>query len=453
MSRRCVSRRLFLSSTAAATSALALGAYVNPAPARESKSPLERVRIAGIGTTGKGGDYIKQVATAGAEIVALADVDDNLLAKGAALYPDARKYRDFRQMLEKEAEHVDAVTVGTPDHCHAPAAVMAMRLGKHVLCEKPLTHTVKEARVLAQLAKEKRLVTQMGNQIHAGDNYRRVVELVQAGAIGPVKEVHVWATGAVPGRAKFKVGKPVPAGLDWDLWLGPAPQRPYSEVDWAGQSSNRGNGIHPFNWRVFWDYGNGTFGDFGCHYMDLAHWALDLRAPSAVEASGAPFDPVSTDWCVAKYEFPARGILPAVTMHWYDGGKRPALLAKLKRKDGQGFDWGGGQIFVGSEGMILSNYDQHYLFPEEKFADFKRPEPTIPSSIGHYKEWVEAVKTGGPTTCNFDYAGALTEVVLLGTVAYKAGKRIEWDAEKFKITNAQGAEQFLHKEYRKGWTL
>jgi hypothetical protein len=162
---------------------------------------------------------------------------------------------------------------------------------------------------------------------------------------------------------------------------------------------------------------------------------------------------VSTDWCVAKYEFPARGILPAVTMHWYDGGKRPALLAKLKRKDGQGFDWGGGQIFVGSEGMILSNYDQHYLFPEEKFADFKRPEPTIPSSIGHYKEWVEAVKTGGPTTCNFDYAGALTEVVLLGTVAYKAGKRIEWDAEKFKITNAQGAEQFLHKEYRKGWTL
>lgn len=440
MSRRSLSRRTFLSASAAASGALALGAYVNPAPAKESKSPNERVRIAGIGTTGKGGDDIKQVATAGAEIVALADVDDNLLAKGAAVYPDARKYRDYRVMLEKEAENIDAVTVGTPDHSHAPATAMALRLGKHALCEKPLTHTVKEARILAELAKEKKLVTQMGNQIHATDNYRRVVELVQAGIIGPVKEVHVWA-GAVYNNAKFTTGTPVPAGLDWDLWLGPAPQRPYSEE------------VHPFKWRAFWDYGTGTLGDFGCHYMDLAHWVLHLRAPTAVETSGPPYDPVSTDWCIARYDYPARDKMPAVKLTWYDSRKRPELLSTLKNKDGKGFDWNGGQLFVGSEGMILSKYDEHYLFREGKFAEIKRPEPTIPASIGHYKEWVEAIKTGGPTTCNFDYAGALTEAVLLGTVAIRSGKRIEWDAAGFKIPNAPDAEKWLHKEYRKGWTL
>jgi predicted dehydrogenase len=440
ISRRNVSRRTFLSASAAASGALALGAYVNPAPAQESKSPLERVRLAGIGSTGKGGDDIRQMATAGAEIVALADVDQNLLEKGAELYPEARKYQDYRVMLEKEAENLDGVIVGTPDHSHAPATAMALRLGKHAYCEKPLTHTVREARVLAELAKENKLVTQMGNQIHAGENYRRVVELVQAGAIGPVTEVHVWA-GAVYTDAKFTTGTPAPAGLDWDLWLGPAPQRPYSE------------GVHPFKWRAFWDYGTGTLGDFGCHYMDLAHWALDLRGPTAVEASGAPYDPVSTGWCIAHYEYPARDKMPAVKLHWYDSGKRPELLSTLKNKEGKEFDWNGGQIFVGSEGMILSNYSEHYLFPEEKYADFKRPEPTIPASIGHYKEWVEAIKTGGPTTCNFDYAGALTEAVLLGTVAYRSGKRIEWDAANFKITNAPDAEQWLHKEYRQGWTL
>lgn len=441
MSRSPVTRRTFLSASAAASSALALGAYVNPAPAQESKSPIGRVRVAGIGTTGKGGDDVRQMATAGAEIVALADVDENLMEKGAALYPAVRKYQDYRVMLEKEEKNIDAVVIGTPDHSHAPATAMALRMGKHAYCEKPLTHTVYEARKLAELAKAKKLVTQMGTQIHAGDNYRRVVELVQSGVIGDVTEAHVWA-GAVYTNAKYTSGSQVPSGLDWDLWLGPAPKRPYSE------------GVHPFKWRAFWDYGTGTLGDFGCHYMDLAHWALNLRAPTAVEATGTPYDPVSTPgWCIAKYEFPARGKMPAVKLTWYDSGKRPELLAALKGKDGKGFDWGGGQIFVGSQGMILSNYGEHYLFPEAKFADFKRPEPTIPASIGHYKEWVEAIKTGGPTTCNFDYSGALTESVLLGTVAYRSGKRIEWDAASFKITNEPDAQKWLHTEYRQGWTL
>jgi predicted dehydrogenase len=441
MSRRRVSRRTFLSASAAASGALALGAYVNPAPAQESKSPSERVRVAGVGTTNQAAHDLGNVAAAGAEIVALANVDDNLMEKGAAAYKGVRKYRDYRIMLEKEDQNIDAVVVATPDHSHAPAAAMALRLGKHTFCEKPLTHTVKEARTLAELAKAKKLVTQMGTQIHAGDNYRRVVELIKAGAIGSVAEVHVWA-GAVYTNARFTADIPAPTGLDWDLWLGPARKRPYSD------------GVHPFKWRAFWDYGTGTLGDFGCHYMDLAHWALDLRAPTAVEATGTPYDPVSTPgWCLATYEYPARGKMPAVKLKWYDSGKRPELLASFKGKDGKGFDWNGGQIFVGSEGTILSNYGEHNLFPADKFADYKRPEPTIPASIGHYKEWVEAIKSGGTTTCNFDYSGALTEAVLLGTVAYRSGKRIEWDAASFKITNAPDAEKWLHKEYRQGWTL
>jgi predicted dehydrogenase len=319
---------------------------------------------------------------------------------------------------------------------------MAMRLGKHVYCEKPLTHTVYEARTLANLAKEHKLVTQMGNQIHAGDNYRRVVELIRAGAIGKVEEVHVWVTAAYSG-AKFTTGTQAPAGLDWDLWLGPAPDRPYSE------------GVHPFNWRKFWDYGTGALGDFGCHYMDLAHWALDLRAPTAVEASGPPVDAVSAPaWCIATYQYPARGELPAVKLTWYDSGKQPELARSLMLGDrplGEVFK--SAQLFIGSEGMLVSDYGRHYLLPEDKFAGFQRPPQTIPASVGHHREWVEAIKSGGKTTCNFDYAGALTEAVLLGTVAYRSGERIEWDAENLKVKNSPEAQALIHKEYRKGWTL
>jgi len=437
---RLATRRQFLTTSAAAASALALGAYANPAPAQESKSPNERLRIAAVGTTGRAGGNLSELSSQ--DIVALADVDANLLEKGAAKFGSARKYRDFRVMLEKEADNIDAVLVSPPDHNHAPAAAMAMRLGKHCYCEKPLTHTVFEARTLINLAKEKKLVTQMGTQIHAGDNYRRVVELIQAGAIGPVSEVHVWVpTQYTDGR--FTTGTPAPAGLDWDLWLGPATERPYSE------------GVHPFWWRKFWDYGTGTLGDFGCHYMDLVHWALDLRAPTAVEATGPAYGLVSCPaWCIANYEYPARGKLPAVKLHWYDSGKQPELASTLKiggKAVGDVFK--GAQLFIGSEGMLVSNYDRHVLLPEDKFAGFKRPEQTIPSSIGHHREWVEAIKTGGKTTCNFAYSGALTEAVLLGTVAYRSGKRIEWDAEHLKVVNAPEAQQFLHKEYRKGWML
>lgn len=435
---RNVSRRGFLKTSALAS--MAIGAFhVGSVSATTRRSPNERLRLAAVGVTGRAGDNVRECS--GEEIVAAADIDSDLLAKGVEAFPAARKYADWREMLDKEAENIDAVIVGTPDHSHAPASALALRLGKHVYCEKPLTHTVKESRVLATLAKEKSLVTQMGNQIHAGDNYRRVVELIKAGAIGKVSEVHVWA-GAVYTDGKFTTDVPCPPNVNWDLWLGPAPERPYSA------------GCHPFNWRRFWDYGNGTLGDFGCHFMDLAHWALDLKDPVKIEARGPAVDSVSTPaWCEVDYVYPAVGDRPEVTLYWYDSGRKPALLNDLKDRNGNALNWGGGQLFVGEKGCLLSDYGQHLLLPESDFVDYQRPEPSIPSSIGHHKEWLEAIRTGGTTTCNFGYAGALTEAVLLGTIAYRSGEAIEWDAANLRVTNSDRAQQLVHKEYRKGWDL
>lgn len=435
---RPVSRRRFLAQSAV-VSAVASGYFVNPGRAADSKSPNERLNLAAVGATGRAGANIQGCASQ--NIIAIADVDSGLLDKGAVPYPNARKYRDYRVMLEKEAEKIDGVLVGTPDHSHAPAAAMALRLGKHVYCEKPLTHTVKEARTLANLAKEKKLVTQMGTQIHAGANYRRVVELVEQNAIGAIREVHVWA-GAQYTGGKFTTDKPCPETLNWDLFLGPAPERPYSD------------GVHPFHWRRFWDYGTGALGDFGCHFMDLVHWALKLRNPVKVRAEGPEVEAVSTPaWNIVHYEYPARGDLPPVKLTWYDSGRRPPLLATLKDAAGKPLDWGGGQLFVGEKGMIVSDYGRNLLLPADKFTDYKRPEAYIPDSIGHHEEWINAIKTGGTTTCNFDYSGALTESVLLGTVAYRSGEAIEWDSENLKVKNSEKAQQLIHKEYRKGWTL
>ncbi len=410
-------------------------------------SPNERLNIAAIGATGRAGVNIAGVA--GHNIIAIADVDSNLLDKGCEKYPNARKYRDFRVMLEKEAEKIDAVVIGTADHTHAPAAAMAMRLKKHVYCEKPLTHTVYEARQLAKLARENNLVTQMGTQIHAGENYRRVVELVQSGAIGDIREVHVWHNVNYGGR-KFVTGAPQPKHVDWDLWLGPAPERAYSECEFGGERKP----VHPFNWRGFWDYGTGGLGDIGCHYLDLVHWALKLGHPTQIAAIGPPVhaDAATTD-LVVKYEYPAREQLPPVTLTWYDGKQRPQRLWTLRDAAGKPIDWPVGHLFVGSEGMILSNYNEHRLLPEEKFADFRPPEPSIPKSIGHHNEWTEAIKSGGPTTCNFDYSGRLTESVLLGVVAYRSGTDLDWDGAALQVTNSPKAQAMLHKEYRKGWTL
>jgi predicted dehydrogenase len=446
MTKQC-NRRAFLGQSLVVGGTLAAGIHVNSSSVSASSSSTEKLNIAAIGTANRAASDISGCSSE--NIVALADVDASFLAKAGGTYKRARQYRDYRVMLEKEGDKIDAVIVGTPDHTHAAAAAMALRMGKHVYCEKPLTHTVYEARKLAELAKQKNLVTQMGTQIHAGDNYRRVVELVQSGTIGKIAEVHVWV-GVNYAGSRFLTDKPKPAHLDWDLWLGPANNRPYSEATINGKHQT----VHPFHWRWFWDYGTGGLGDFGCHYMDLPHWALKLKHPTSIVATGPKVLPeATTAGIVVKYEYPARGDMPPVSMTWYDGGKKPKIASTLKDKNGNPLNWGSGQLFVGEKGMILSNYGSHLLLPADKAADFKRPDPFIPKSIGHHKEWIEAIKTGGTTTCNFDYSGALTEAVLLGVVSYRSGQQLQWDAKNLKVTNSPAGQQLIHKEYRKGWTL
>ncbi|MCA9229774.1 MAG: Gfo/Idh/MocA family oxidoreductase [Planctomycetales bacterium] len=444
-----LTRRRFLERSVLAGTAAATAWYVNPRPALASKSSLEKLNLAAIGTGNRAAANIQGCASQ--NLVALADVDANFLDAAATTYSGARKYRDFRVMLEKEAEKIDGVIVATPDHTHAPAAAMAMRMGKHTYCEKPLTHTVYEARKLAELAAQNNLVTQMGNQIHAGDNYRRVVEIVESGTIGPVREVHVWVSVDYSG-AVLTTGHAKPEHVDWDLWLGPAPKREYVESRISGEAQT----VHPFHWRWFWDYGNGGLGDFGCHYMDLAHWALKLKHPTRISATGPePQAEAATSGIVVNYDYAARGELPPVKMTWYDGGKRPEILSTYEIKDEQGkpIDWNSGQLFIGEKGALISNYGTHQLLPQEKAAALTVPEPYLASSIGHHNEWIEAIKSGGATTCNFDYAGALTEAVLLAVASYRSGETIEWDAKNFKTLNSPRAQQLLHREYRKGWTL
>jgi predicted dehydrogenase len=305
-----------------------------------------------------------------------------------------------------------------------------------VYCEKPLTHSVYEARVAAQVAAEKRVATQMGTQIHAEKNYRRAIELLEAGAIGAVREVDIWTTAAEGGGDRPQETPPVPATLDWDLWLGPAPIRPYHPC------------YLPRQWHFWWDFGGGVLGNVGCHYLDLAFWALQLRHPTTVEAEGPPLHPETTPRTMTiRYEFPARGSLPPVQLTWYQGRKSPRVETDKVPA------WDTGFLFVGEKGMLLADYNRRVLLPEDRFVGYEPPSPTIPDSIGHYAEWIAACKTGSPTGCNFDYAGALTETVLLGNVAFRAGQKLEWDAAGLTATNCPAASQFIRREYRPGWTL
>ena len=431
MSIKNSNRRDFLRTTGAGAALLSAGVWRETAAA-ESTAASEKLNIACIGTANRAAADIDGVK--GENIVALCDVDQIYLDRAAGKFPGARKYADYREMLDKEAGKIDAVVIGTTDHHHAPATIRAIRAGLHVYCEKPLTHTVHEARVIAEAAKKHGVATQLGTQIHAGNNYRRVTEIIQSGAIGAVNEVHVWVGKGWGGGDRPKTAEQPPANLSWDLWLGPAPERPFAKGRY-----------HPGQWRRWWDFGQGTLGDMGCHYMDLPFWALGLRHPTGCVAEGAAVHPETCPLgLVVHYDFPKTDKHEALKFTWYDGNKTPKSIAGERVP-------GSGVMFIGSEGKMFADYGSYRLFPKEKFAAYKPPAPTIPNSIGHHAEWIKACKDGSPTTCNFDYSGALTETVLLGNVAYRTGEAIDWDAKNLKVTNTAGAEKYVRKEYRSGW--
>jgi len=435
-----LNRRDFLRNVALGSSGLIV--LANSRSARSAQAN-EKLNIACIGVGGRGAADVNGVASE--NLVALCDVDDQRAAPTFERFPQAKRYRDFRTMFDEMHSRIDAVVIGSPDHTHAPAGMMAMKLGKHCYCEKPLTHSVYEARQMAEIAKKNQLVTQMGTQIHAGDNYRRVVELVQAGAIGSVREVHVWLGANFNGPPKPATlsqpdapidHPPIPGTLDYDLWLGPAAHRRYSPA------------YVPFQWRYWWNFANGQLGDFFCHYCDLVFWALHLRHPMTVEAQGPVPDERTAKWTVARQEFAARGTLPPVTLNWYNGGPYPTCIKEKNIPQ-----WGSAVLFVGSKGMLISDYSRHQLLPEDRYVDFQRPEPFIPTSIGHHQEWIAACKTGGPTTCNFEYSGALTEAALLCNVALRTGKKLTWDARRLKAIGCPEADHLVRRKYREGWTL
>ncbi|MGB9602671.1 MAG: Gfo/Idh/MocA family protein, partial [Limisphaerales bacterium] len=411
-------------------------------------SPNEKLNIAGIGIGGQGRSDLNNMNTE--NIVALCDVDWSYAAGTFKQYPNAKKYKDYRKMLDEQKD-IDAVVVATPDHHHFFASMCAIQHGKHVYCEKPLTHSVWEARELAKAARDKKVATQMGNQGQASEETRRLCEFVWDGAIGNVYEAHIWTDRPSNGLFKEywpqgvdrpKDTPPVPETLDWDLWIGPAPMRPYHPI------------YVPFRWRGWWDFGTGALGDIGCHAFDPVFRALKLGHPLTVEASSSRVNeetfPLAS---MVTYHFPARGSLPPVKLVWYDGGLRPPRPEGLPDGVQMGTN---GRLLIGDKGFILGNK----IFPDKRRNEYKEPPKTIPRSPGHYQEWILACKGGKPAGSNFDWAGPLTEVVLLGNIALRVQLReeltyhkIEWDPEKLQIKNLPEANKFIKREYRQGWSI
>jgi len=443
-----ISRRDFLGSAAAAAAAFTIvPRHVLGGPG--NNPPSEKLNIAGIGIGGRGASVLEGIESQ--NIVALCDVDWRHAAGTFMRYPEARKYRDFREMLDKEDKNIDAVTVATPDHVHAVASIAAIKRGKHVYCEKPLTHSVYEARKLAEAAHEHKVATQMGNQGQASEETRLMCEYIWDGAIGPVRQVHVWTDRPSNGLFNFfwpqgvdrpKETPPVPETLDWNLWLGPAPYRPYHPA------------YLPFKWRGWWDFGTGALGDMGCHRLDPVFRALKLGHPTSVEATSTLVNketyPVAS---IVHYNFPARQDMPPVTVTWYDGGLKPPRPEEMNEGEQMGTN---GALFVGDDGKML----EHRLIPESRRQEYGKPPQVLPRSPGHFVEWIQACKGGKPAGSNFDWAGSLAEVVLLGNVALRVELRemltrtkLLWDGPNMKITNIPEANEFLRCKYREGWNL
>jgi hypothetical protein len=461
-----INRRRFIYSTALAAGALAT--RLTPADAGvKLKSPNEKLDIGCIGVAGARGRQdvsgladVDEKGVPQQNIVALCDVDENNLKMWAQVLPAARLYPDYRKMLDKE-KTLDAVSVTIPDHQHGPAAMMAMAAGKHVYCEKPLTHSVWEARQLTLAARKYGVVTQMGNQGHAMEGNRRLCEMIAAGAIGPVREVHCWTDrpvhveggpGWVQGHDRPPGSEPVPANLDWDLWLGPAPKRPFV----AGWPEDKRLPVYcPFVWRGWWDFGCGAIGDMACHIMDGPYWALKLGAPTTVElVKSSKLMPEMAPWIsIIKFQFPARGDMPPCSLTWYDGGQKPQKPSEMEAAQLED----NGALLIGDKGKIVAGtYGENpRLLPESLMSDYKRPAQTIPRVKGEspHKDFIQACKGGSAACSNFDVSGPFTEMALLGNVTLRLGKKIEWDPANLKCPGTPEADALLRPAFREGWKV
>jgi predicted dehydrogenase len=433
------------------TSAAAAAFSVLPAGLARGYAANEKVNMGIIGAGGRGGANLKGVSSE--NIAALCDIDRGRLEAAARRYPAAKTYTDFRKLLDAE-KTLDAVVVSTPDHTHAPAGVPAMRQGLHCYCEKPLTRDVYEARLMTQLASEKKLVTHMGTPSRGNESTVRAVEIIRSGAIGDVVEAHFWTNRPIwpQGFDRPPGEEPVPDYLDWDNFIGPAPPRPFVAKWPEGhpvyqlppQQKRGGDVYHPFVWRGWWDFGTGALGDIAPHMWSPAYWGLELDAPQRVEVVdvSGPVTEMFPSWSILRFTFPARGKRPAVNIYWYDGGKRPSpdLVGMPSVPDG-------GHLIVGTTGRLGTGQKS-----ENDFADVPR---TLRRYGDMYAEWIAGIKAGDPDrpSCPFSYAGPLTEAYLLGNIALKVGQAIEWDAREFRITNCEEANRFLRREYRKGWEI
>ena len=428
-----VSRRNFLQTSAALAAAAALPSSVRAA------SPNGKLRTAHVGVGGMGGADLGSIAShAKVEVFALCDVDENTLKGAAARHPNAKLFRDYREMIDKLGDTVDAVVVSTPDHTHAPAAMTALNAGKPVYCQKPLTHKVFEARQLREVAAKKKLVTQMGIQVHSSAVYRRAVRMIQDGVIGKVSRVYAWSNKnwGYDGAA-FSANQAPPANLDWNLWIGTASERPFTPGVY-----------HPGNWRKLVDFGTGTLGDMGVHIFDTPYAALKLTAPKwAKTTCRAPTGVGHPEKNVVEYEFPATPYTTeSLIWTWYDGSFAPPKSADLKLPADINLP-GQGSLFVGEGGyMLLPHVGEAVLFPQEKFKDYKRPQV---DDQNHYHQWVDACLGNGQTSADFGYAGPLTEALLLGVVANRyPDTKLMWNAEKLEVTNIAEANKLIKREYR-----
>lgn len=441
-------RRSFLQSAAAAGTAV----MILPSRMVHGYAANSAVDVACIGVGGQGTVNRKWLQNDGANIVALCDVDEGRIDAAMGDHPGAKRWVDYLQMLQ-EQRNIDGVMVSTPDHTHFPASVMAIKMGKGVCTEKPLTRTIWEARELGLLARKHKVATQLDQEGHAGEGLRKGVEWVQSGLLGDVREVHIFTDRPIwpQGIAQHPETKPVPKKLHWDLWIGSSPYRDYHEH------------LHPFQWRGWWDFGCGALGDMGCHFFDLSFWALKLGCPKTVEAvSEGNSRETFPNWSTVTYEFPARGDLPPVTLKWYDGLKAPKTPGEPKEPNlperpamleaGRTFPRNGSMLVGSKNTMLVNDTGGIRLIPESRMKDLQQPKSFIPRSPGHKKEWLAAIQGGPPASSNFTgYGGPLAECVLMGNLAIKAGKKIEWDGEKLKAVNAPELDAFIHPEYRKGW--